>query len=96
MIFNSESCFSGVLGYPGLAVVGVLGSDDELTSTPRDHVSSCICSRRWPSRLSLGGKALGLGKIICPVQGNARARKWVWVGWGAMQGEGIGDFGDSI
>ena len=26
--FKSESCFSGVLGYPGLAVVGVLGSDD--------------------------------------------------------------------
>ena len=26
--FKSESCFSGVLGYPGLVVVGVLGSDD--------------------------------------------------------------------
>jgi hypothetical protein len=26
--FKSESCFSGVLGYPGLAVVGVMGSDD--------------------------------------------------------------------
>ena len=26
--FKSESCFSGVLGYPGLAVVGVLGSED--------------------------------------------------------------------
>ena len=26
--FESESCFSGVLVYPGLAVVGVLGSDD--------------------------------------------------------------------
>jgi hypothetical protein len=26
--FESESCFLGVLGYPGLAVVGVLGSDD--------------------------------------------------------------------
>jgi hypothetical protein len=25
--FKSESCFSGVLGYPGLAVLGVLGSD---------------------------------------------------------------------
>ena len=25
--FKSESCFSSVLGYPGLAVVGVLGSD---------------------------------------------------------------------
>jgi hypothetical protein len=26
--FISESCFSGMLGYPGLTVVGVLGSDD--------------------------------------------------------------------
>jgi hypothetical protein len=25
--FKSESCFSGVLVYPGLRVVGVLGSD---------------------------------------------------------------------
>jgi hypothetical protein len=26
--FLSESCFSGVLRYPGLAMVGELGSDD--------------------------------------------------------------------
>jgi hypothetical protein len=26
--FKSESCFSSVFGYPGLAVVGELGSDD--------------------------------------------------------------------
>ena len=26
--FKSESCFSGVLGYPGLAVLGELGSDE--------------------------------------------------------------------
>ena len=26
--FESESCFSVVLGYPGLAELGVLGSDD--------------------------------------------------------------------
>ena len=31
-----------------------------------------------------------------PEQGNARARKWEWVGWGAGLGEGIGDFQDSI
>jgi hypothetical protein len=29
----------------------------ELTSTPGAHVSSCICSRRWPSRPSLGREA---------------------------------------
>jgi hypothetical protein len=26
--FRSESCFSGVLVYPGLAMVGEMGSDD--------------------------------------------------------------------
>jgi hypothetical protein len=35
-------------------------------------------------------------KIICPVQGNARARKQEWVGWGTGQGEVIGSFGDRI
>ena len=30
-----------------------------------------------------------------PVQGNARAKKWVWVGRGVV-GEGVGDFWDSI
>ena len=28
--FKSDSCFSGVLGYPGLAVVGELGSNDAM------------------------------------------------------------------
>jgi hypothetical protein len=56
----------------------------ELTRTPRDHVSSCICSREYPSQPSLGGEALGLAKIICPIIGSARARKQDWVGWGAM------------
>jgi hypothetical protein len=44
----------------------------------------------------MGGEVFGLAKSYAPVQGNARARKWEWVGWGAGQGEGIGDFGDSI
>jgi hypothetical protein len=30
------------------------------------------------------------------VQGNARARKQKWVGWGTGSREGIGGFGDSI
>ena len=38
----------------------------ELTSTPRAHVFSCICSRGWPSQPSVGGKVLGLAKILCP------------------------------
>jgi hypothetical protein len=42
---------------------------------PRAFVSSGMCSRRLPSRLSRGGEALGLAKIICLIQGNSRARK---------------------
>ena len=42
----------------------------ELTSTPRAHVSSFICSRKWPSRPLLGTEALGLANFICPSIGN--------------------------
>jgi hypothetical protein len=44
----------------------------ELTSTPRAYVSSCICSRGWPSRPSLEGEALGFAKIICPNTGECQ------------------------
>ena len=52
----------------------------ELTSTPGAPVSSCICSRRWPSRPSVGGEVLGLVRSYAPVQGNARAREQELVG----------------
>jgi hypothetical protein len=40
---------------------------------------------------------MGLANFIClSVQGNARAKKWEWVGRGAGRGEGLGDFWDSI
>jgi hypothetical protein len=41
-------------------------------------------------------RPVGLENFICSSQGNARAKKWEWVGRGAGQGEGIGDFWDSI
>ena len=44
----------------------------------------------------MGGEALGLVKIICPSTGECRARKQERVGWGAGQGEGIGEFRDNI
>jgi hypothetical protein len=53
------------------------------------HVSSCICSRGWPTQPSMGGEALGLVKVLCPSRGIFRARKQEWVGWGARGG---GDF----
>jgi hypothetical protein len=39
---------------------------------------------------------LDLQTLYAPVQGNARARKWKWVGRGAGPREGIGNFQDSI
>jgi hypothetical protein len=53
------------------------------------HGSSCICSRWWPSRSSMGEEALGPVQALCPSIGNARARKWEWVGgwtWGGGKG----------
>jgi hypothetical protein len=58
-----------------------LGVNHQSTKTHGGtHISSCICSRGWPSRPSMGGEALGLVKVF-PVQGTARARKHEWVGW---------------
>jgi hypothetical protein len=34
------------------------------------------------------GRPLVLQRLYAPVQGNARARKWEWVGWGAGRGWG--------
>jgi hypothetical protein len=47
----------------------------ELTSTPRTHVSSCICSRGWPSWPSMQGEALGIVKIICPSTGECQGQE---------------------
>jgi hypothetical protein len=49
-----------------------------------------VVSHQWDER------PLVLRSLYAAVQGNAKARKWEWVGWGAGQGEGIGDFQDSI
>jgi hypothetical protein len=47
-----------------------------------------LVGHQWEKR------PLVLQRSYAPVQGNARARKWM--GWGAGQGEGIKGFGDSI
>jgi hypothetical protein len=39
---------------------------------------------------------LDLQTLYDPEQGNARAKKWEWVGRGVRGGEGMGDFFDSI
>jgi hypothetical protein len=43
---------------------------------------------------SLGGKALGLLKIICPSTGECQVQEAGVGGLGPGQGEGIGDFWD--
>ena len=47
---------------------------------------SAISGKRGP---------LDLQTLYAPVQGNARAKKWEWVGRG-VGGVGMGDFWDSI
>jgi hypothetical protein len=49
-----------------------------------------LIGHRWEER------PLGLANFICPIQENARAKKWEWVGRGTGQGEGTGNFQDSI
>jgi hypothetical protein len=48
--------------------------------------SSCICSWGWPSQSSMGGKALGPMKALCPSIGEGQDWEWEWVGWGAGEG----------
>ena len=49
-----------------------------------------LVGHQWEER------PLVLQRLYAPVQGNARARKWEWVGWGAGQGEGIEGIQESI
>jgi hypothetical protein len=54
------------------------------------YVADGLVGHQWEER------PLVLQRLYALVQGNARARKQEWVGWGAGQGEGIGGFGDSV
>ena len=69
----------------------------QLTSTPR-----AVSLAAYEAEDGLVGhqcweRPLVLERSYAPVQGNARARKQEWVGWGAVcVCGGIGDFGDNI
>jgi hypothetical protein len=66
----------------------------ELTSTRELLTLAAYVSE--DDLVGLTGKRgpLDLQTLYAPVQGNARTKKWEWVGeWG---GEGMGDFWDSI
>ena len=68
----------------------------ELTSTPELLTLAAYVSKdglvghHWKER------PIGHANFISPVQGNARAKKWEWVGREVGGGEGVGDFWDSI
>ena len=49
----------------------------------------------YVSEDGLVGHQWKLQILYASVQGNARAKKWEWVGRG-IRGEGMGDFWDSI
>ena len=59
---------------------------------PRAHVSSCICSRGWPSWPSMRGESLGLVKIICTSTGECQGQEAGVGKLGSRTWEGIGDF----
>jgi hypothetical protein len=46
-----------------------------LLKKTRAHVSSCVCSRRWPSWPSLGRETLGLANFICPSTGECQGQE---------------------
>jgi hypothetical protein len=48
---------------------------------------SCICSRGWPSRSSVGGEALDPVKALCPSVGEYQGQE---VGVGALVSRGKG------
>jgi hypothetical protein len=56
------------------------------------HGSSCICSRRWPSRTSIG-EALCSMKVVCPSMGECHGQG-AWVGGlvSRERGKGIESF----
>ena len=40
-----------------------------------------MCSRGWPSQLSMGGEVLGPVKVLCPSIGECQDWEREWVGW---------------
>ena len=72
-----------------------LGLNHQLKKTHGGtHGSSCICSRGWPSRSSMGGEALGPVKVLCPSIGECQDREAGVSGLVSSGGwgDGIGGF----
>jgi hypothetical protein len=57
------------------------------------HGSSCICSRGWPCRSSMGGEAFGPVKVLCTSIGECLGQEVGAGGLGSRgSGEGMGSF----
>jgi hypothetical protein len=65
-------------------------SPPELLSLATYVAEDGLVGHHWDER------PLVLQRLYFPVHGNAMTRKQECVGWGSGQGEGIGDFQDSI
>ena len=63
----------------------------EIVSLPAYVAEDGLGGHHWEER-----GHLVLQTLYAPVQGNARAKKWEWMGRRVGQGESIGDFQDSI
>jgi hypothetical protein len=80
----------GVCNPIGGTTIGTTQYPLELMSLDVYVAEDGLVGHQWEKR------PLVLRRSYAPVQGNARARKWEWVGWGAGQGEGIEGIGDNI
>jgi hypothetical protein len=67
----------------------------ELTSTPELLTLAAYVSKDGLIGHHWKESPIGHANFICPSTGNARAKKWEWVGRGVV-GEGMRDFWDSI
>ena len=68
-------------------------NSQELNHQPKSahggtHASRCICTRGWPCRASVGGKALGSVKAQCPGVGECQDREGGVCGLVSREGEG--------
>jgi hypothetical protein len=66
-----------------------LTSTLELVSLAAYVSEDGLVGHQWKER------PIGRANFICPVQGNARAKKWEW-GGGRVTGRAWGNFWDSI
>jgi hypothetical protein len=73
-----------------------IGGTTTWTSTYQSCVSSCICSRGWPSWPSMGGGAHGIAKIMCTSTGECQGQEAEVCGLWSRTGGGYGGFGDSM